>query len=102
MTANVNYHDPVMTADGRQLGVAQRIYRTVEDDPIETTSYNEHLKVISFETGENFFIPLEFINDRADGQVSLTLTYREVLNSAFDHMPRYIAYEVGTKQALPA
>ena len=67
MTVDVNFHDPVMTSDGKMLGVAQRIYRTSEDDPIETSIYNEHLKVVNMQTGEDFFIPLEFVGNRNTG-----------------------------------
>lgn len=101
MSVDINHHDSVITTDGKTLGVAQRIYRTIEDDPIETTMYNEHLKVVSMQTGENFYIPLEFVGGRSAGNVPLSLSYRQVLNNAFDHTPRYIAYSVGTKEALP-
>ena len=102
VTVDINFHDPIMTTDGKMLGVAQRIYRTTEDDPIETGIYNEHLKVVSMTTGEDFFIPLEFLGKRSADGVTVSLSYREVLNSRFDHEPRYIAYSVGTKVALPA
>lgn len=88
---NIQFHSPVMTKDGKQLGLAQRILRS-NNPEIEVSPYREHLKVFNFEMGDAFFVPLTFVSADAK-RVNLSLTFQEVLNGAFSNMPRYIAYE---------
>lgn len=88
---NIQFHTPVMTKDGQQLGLAQRILTSINPE-IEVSPYSQHLKVFNFDMGDAFFVPTAFVRG-AGTDVSLSLTYQEVLNGAFSNMPRYIAYD---------
>ncbi len=95
---DIQFHSPVITKDGEQVGLAQRILRSTNAE-IEVSPYSEHLKVFDFAMGDAFFIPLQFISAETQdgaaksGQVTLSLTYQQILNEGFSNMPRYIAYD---------
>ena len=101
MTVNVKYHDPVYTKDGDQLGLAMRFHRSTDTEGMETGKYTSHLKLFDFSTGDDYFIPTEFIGSRdSKGGVHLLLTTRAVNNMSLSREPRYVAYELDEKTEL--
>ena len=88
---DIAFHTPVMTKDGEQLGLAQRIYHSTNPE-IEVSRFHNHLMVFDFSTGDSLYVPLDFVS--AEGEtVQLSLEYQEILNRSYSNMPRYVAYD---------
>ncbi len=101
MNIEIKFHDPVTTSDGHKLGLAQRIYIKPEDTELDNEIYPSHLKVFDFEVGDDLYIPTAFIDSREENDgVKLSLTLEQVQEQTLSREPRYIAYDVATKQEL--
>lgn len=103
MQIDVKFHDEVVTADNDRLGVAQRLYHYSGEDFLETQGFRDFLKVFDFETGDDFYIPTDFLvgRDAAKRAVQLSLTSYDVQQRTFSRKPRAIAYAVAESIELP-
>lgn len=102
MSVTIRYHDKVETADGRSLGVAQRIYHYDGDDYLEMDGFRHYLKTFDFESGDDFYIPLEYVagRDDATGTVTLSIKFRVIQTKTFSRAPRAIAYRIAQAEDL--
>ena len=99
--SGISYHQPVMTSDGEQLGLAQRILRNFEAEGVSTQPFEAFLKVFNFESGDSYFVPLEYISAETNGDsVALNITMRQVNRMLLSNMPRTVAYGMVTSEAL--
>lgn len=91
--SDISFHQPVMTSDGKQLGSAQKILRNFEAEGVATQPYEAFLKVFNFETGDSYFVPLEYISaENENGNVALSITMKQVNKMLLTNMPRTVAY----------
>lgn len=100
MTVDVKFHEPIVTKDGHQLGVAQRVYTNEDDTGLETATVEQHLKVFDFETGDVYFVPTRYLGKRNEDGVPLSINHQTLLNRSYSRLPRYIAYEVAAVTEL--
>lgn len=93
MELAITFHEPVSSKDGQALGVAQRLYHSTDDqDKLETQPYERHLKLFDFNTGDDLYIPVEYLARAADGALIVDLTFRDVQDRTLSRQPRYVAY----------
>lgn len=88
---NIRFHAPVMTKDGVQLGLAQSMYRAEPEDGLEVKPYLSYLKVFDFNSGDDYYIPMEFVTESSE-DVSLSLSQKQILAKSMSAMPRSVAY----------
>lgn len=94
MTA-ITFHEPVVTADNKSLGVAQRIYRHADTAAdVATEPYEGYLKVVDLRIGDTYFIPLEYLEERtaASAPLRVRLRFGDVEELTLSRTPRFIAY----------
>lgn len=86
------------TKDGVQLGRATDLYSRppAEVDPL-VKLYAQYVRVFTFDMGADWYIPTDFIaeQDEESGDVTLSLTMKQVEKKTFGRMPQFVAYERG-------
>lgn len=99
----IHFHDTIMTADEQVVGKAQRLYHYDGEEFAEVQGFTHFLKVFNFETGDDFYIPTEFISDRnaASSTIKLSIPFREIQTRTLSRKPRSIAYDLATVEELP-
>lgn len=105
MEITMKRRDRVFTADGYQLGLARSLhYRPEHEVNVEEQLFPVYLKVENFELGDDFFVPLEYIEDRdpETGAINVDATMKEVLKYTWSRMPEFVALMQGRKELLPA
>ena len=105
MEITLKRRDRVVTADGYQLGLARNLHHRPEADVnVVEQLYPIYLKVENFELGDDFFVPLEYIEGRdADtGDINVDATMKQVLQYTWSRMPEFVALMRGRKEPLPS
>jgi len=97
---SIKFHTPVVTADGHPLGVAQKIYHA-DPDGIETSRFLNYLKVFDFNSGDAYYIPLEYVST-SDDIVALSINFKTIQSNSFSNTPRSIAYGSAKEEVLDA
>ncbi|MEW5985555.1 MAG: hypothetical protein AB1791_02880, partial [Chloroflexota bacterium] len=77
--------DEVWTADQKKLGVAHHLHHALGEVNPDLKLYASYLEVESFELGDDYFIPTDFIagRDPAGGRVNLDATLKKVLEETW-------------------
>ena len=90
----IKFHEPVFSADNIEIGSAQRIYHVNHEQyGVAIEPYTAYLKIFSFTSGDSYFIPIEFIDERdAPGLLTARLTMKEIERRMLSAMPRPVAY----------
>ncbi|MCB8984658.1 MAG: hypothetical protein H6659_12590 [Ardenticatenaceae bacterium] len=100
----IKRHTAVWTQDQDLLGDAMHIYHRLDNINPALKYYAAYLDVFSFELGEHYYIPLEFVEgmDGANGRLILTITRKKVEDNTWNRMPGFIANGKARKEDLPA
>ncbi len=100
----IKKHTAVWTHDNDLLGDALHIYHRLENVNPALKYYAAYLDVFSFELGEHYFIPLEFVEgfDAANGRLTLAVSRKKVEDHTWNRMPSFIANGKARKEDLPA
>lgn len=104
METTMKRRDRVVTADGFLLGLARNLHHRPESEVnVEEQLYPVYLMVENFELGDDFFVPLEYLEDRdpETGDVYVDATMKEVLQYTWSRMPEFVALMRGRKEPLP-
>ncbi|MCI0398656.1 MAG: hypothetical protein L0332_34205 [Chloroflexi bacterium] len=94
--------DQVYTKDNRHLGKAHRLYhRTTEIRP-KWEHYATYVHVESFELGDDFYVPTDFVagRDPQTGYIILTVTGKKVENKTWTRLPDFILRGEARKEEL--
>jgi hypothetical protein len=104
MALKITNLERVWTKDGHHLGEAHRLYHRTHDINPEWEFYKTYLQVVSFEKGESYYIPTEFIADYAqeDEEIYLTVTMKELMDRTWFRTPDFIALSDDEIEVLPA
>ena len=94
--------DEIWTRDGYLLGEAYNLcHRTQDIDPV-LQLYATYLYVVSFDIGDDYYVPLDFIAGREpDGRVTLAVTMKQVQNRTWTRIPDFVARGQARHEALP-
>ncbi|MDX1614340.1 MAG: hypothetical protein R3300_08525 [Candidatus Promineifilaceae bacterium] len=94
--------DEVWTADDKKLGLAQKLYhREGQSDP-KLKLYGSYLEVESFDYGDDYYVPTDFIEgrDAEAGRVYLSVKLQKVLENTWSRLPDFIARGNRQEEAL--
>ena len=97
--------DRVVTADGYQLGLARNLHHRPDAEVnVEDQLYPVYLEVENFELGDDFFVPLPYVDGRDpdSGAILINATMKEVLKFTWSRMPEFVALMRGRKEPLPS
>jgi hypothetical protein len=102
MELKINKLDEVWTADGKKLGLAQRLFHRLDDINPDLQLYASYLVVENYEYGEVFYIPTDFIVDSQEESERLTLlvTRDRILQRTWFRMPNFVANDQARKESL--
>jgi hypothetical protein len=103
MEFQIHRLDKVYTADDVHLGEAIAIYKRQDEVNPGLELYAAYLKIFSFEMGDDFYVPTDFIasRDAENGTVKLSIDMHKVKHETFERMPNFVAYEQGIVEELP-
>lgn len=94
--------EDIWTNDGRLVGQAHSLYHRLGDVDPELKLYATYLLVISFEIGEDYYIPTDFIEGRdpETGRVMLSVDMLRILEETWERMPDFVARGEAKVEAL--
>lgn len=81
--------DEVWTADSQKLGVAHHLYHNLGEVNPDLQLYASYLEVESFDFGDDYYLPTDFITGRdpATGRVHLDVTLKQVMEATWFRRP---------------
>ncbi|HEX6385635.1 MAG TPA: hypothetical protein VF177_13270 [Anaerolineae bacterium] len=94
--------DQVYTKDNVHLGKAHCLYhRTTEIRP-EWGYYATYVYMVSFQLGDDYYVPTDFIagRDPHNGHIILTVTEKKVANNTWTRLPDFVARGDASKEEL--
>jgi len=94
----INEFDQVWTSDGFKLGAARCWhYRREEEVNPEEQLYARYLEVESFELGDSFYVPADYIvgYDEAGDKLLLDASLKVVMNRTWTRTPDFVARKQG-------
>ena len=105
MDLQLTQSDMVYSKDGEKLGNPHCIRRRLdpsEADP-DLQLYEAYVHVVSFDMGEDFFIPSDFFAERnpTDRRVTLALPFKKIERGNWMRMPDFVARGQAEKELLP-
>ena len=100
----IKKHTAVWTEDDQHLGDAMYIFHRLEEVEPRLKYYAAYLELFSFELGERYYIPTDFIGgyDEENGRLLLDVSRKEVEELTWHRMPSFIAMGKARKEDLPA
>ena len=104
MYTRLQAFDEVWSADGQKLGVARSLHHRPEEQvDVDARLYPVYLEVESFEMGDDFFIPVHYLEarDSDNEQVIVGLKLKEIMNRTLSRMPDFVAKMEGRVEKLP-
>lgn len=103
MELTLKESDEIWTKDGEHLGQAHRLYHRSEGIDPDLQLYASYLYVVSFGSGDDYYVPTDFIDGREDDtdRVILTVPMQEVLDQTWSREPDFIARGKAVTEALP-
>lgn len=91
----------VWTSDEQKLGVARAWHhRPADEIEPQYQLYAKYLEVESFELGDSFFVPSEYVVVE-DGGVWVDATMKQVLNRTWSRLPDFVYRKTGRIERLP-
>lgn len=93
--------DEVWTEDGQKLGHPHRLYHRISSIDPALGYYASYLRVMSYDMGDDFYVPTDFIAGRADGQVRLSVSMKRVLQETWDRLPDFIPQGQASTEEIP-
>jgi len=99
----IKKYSEVWTNDGVLLGEAMHIYHRLENVNPALKFYAAYLETFSFELGEHYYIPLEFVGgyEEGNGRLTLTVSRKKVEDQTWNRMPTFVANGNARKEHLP-
>lgn len=93
---------PVLTADEYQLGQAHTVYHRQEKARPEKGLFGSYLKVVNLTIGDDYYVPLAYIDDEKgiDTAVPLTLTRDDIKTKQLTRLPQFVADNRFTEEKL--
>lgn len=103
MKIDLKQSDEIWTQDGHRLGHPHRIYHRMDEINPALELYPAYVHVLSFDLGDDFYIPTDFLNGRnADsGHVLLSVPMETVLKNSWDRLPDFVIQKVARPEELP-
>jgi hypothetical protein len=94
--------DEVWTADSKKLGLAQSLFHRTKDINPKLLLYASYLEVESYEFGEIYYVPTDYVEGREPdtGRVMLAVDLQTVLKRTWARLPDFIAHGEAEKQDL--
>lgn len=103
MTIQLKQSDEIWTQDGHLLGHPHRIYhRTKDINPI-LRLYADYVQVVSFEIGEDYYVPTDFIDGRYsdNGRITLAVPMKTVQKNTWNRLPDFVVHGEARRENLP-
>jgi hypothetical protein len=94
----------VWTKDGLYLGNAIRLHHRQHEVNPELKYYAAYLETFSFETGERYYMPTDFIKMSAveNGRLTLTITLAQVEHNTWNREPAFVASGQAWTEEVPS
>lgn len=104
MEESINKLEEIWTVDSKKLGLAQHIFHRQDGINPKLQLYATYLEVEDFKYGEVFYVPTEFVagRDPETENISLTVSFDEVMKRTWFRMPDFIAQGQSQKEKLPS
>lgn len=103
MSVDIKKSEEIWTSDHRKLGQAHRLFHRQKDVNPELKLYATYLYVVSFEMGDDFYIPIEYINGREEnGRLLLNVSMNKVQDLTWTRLPDFIAKGEAKAEDLPS
>lgn len=103
MEISVRERDEVWSSDGFKLGVARAIhYRPPKEVNPEEQLYATYLEVVSYELGDDLFVPAEFLGEReaSNSRLTLKVPLKVVMHRTWWRAPEFVAKALGREVPL--
>ncbi|MFW6068192.1 MAG: hypothetical protein ACOC9E_01275 [Chloroflexota bacterium] len=103
MEISVRDRDEVWSSDNFKLGVARAIhYRPPEEVNPEEQLYAAYLEVVSYELGDDLFVPAEFLGEReaSNSRLTLKVPLKVVMKRTWWRAPEFVAKGLGREVRL--
>lgn len=103
MEISVRDRDEVWSSDNFKLGVARAIhYRPSEEVNPEEQLYAAYLEVVSYELGDDLFVPAEFLGEReaSNSRLTVTVPLKVVMQRTWWRAPEFVAKGQGREVRL--
>lgn len=102
MEVDIKKLDEVWTADDKKLGLATAVYHRKEGVDPQLKFYASYLYVESFDYGDEYYVPTEFIasRDPQTGRVKLSVKLQKVLEYTWSRMPDFVAAGKARQESL--
>lgn len=102
MSIDVKRGEEVWTSDGNRLGTARRLHHRQEEIDPELELYATYLHVVSFDLGDDFYVPTDYIDGRDEnGRVLITESMQKVQDHTWTRLPDFIAQGEDEEEELP-
>lgn len=103
MDIPVRDRDEVWSSDNYKLGVARAVhYRPPEEVNPQEQLYTAYLEVVSYELGDDLFVPTEFLGERdaTSGRVTVTVPLKVIMHRTWWRAPEFVAKGFGREVRL--
>lgn len=103
-TSDIKKYMQVWTSDGEHIGDAISLYQRRDNINPQQKYYAAYLETFSFEIGEHYYIPTDFLETAKleNGRLTLSLNRDQVEKNIWHRMPMFIAQNQADKVELPA
>jgi hypothetical protein len=101
MALKLKEQSEVWSKDGHRLGQAKHIFHRTEGVDPQLELYSQYLYVFSFDLGDDYYIPLDFIEeDEKHGRFTLNLTMDEAMAKGWSRIPDFVVQGQSTREEL--
>lgn len=93
MEEMIQEKDEVWTSDDVKLGVVHALHHRPTEVRPDHQLYAIYLEVYNFEFGDDYYVPLDFIDSRDEehNRVTLAVPMKEVMNRTWSRAPEFVA-----------
>ncbi len=95
--------DEVWTQDDYRLGHPNRLFHRTDGIDPDLELYADYVHVMSFDLGDDFYIPTDFIDGRnpENGRITLTVPMETVLKNTWNRIPDFVVHKEAQAEELP-
>lgn len=103
MSIDIKRGEEVWTSDGDRLGTVRRLHHRQEEINPELELYATYLHVVSFDLGDDFYVPTDYIDGRdKNGRILLTESMQKIQDRTWTRLPDFVAQGKDKEEELPA
>jgi len=103
MENELKQSDEIWTKDDQKLGHARRLCHRTKDISPALKLYADYVYVVSFETGIDYYIPLDFLDglNPDNDHITLTVPMKKVQKDSWSRLPDFVVHREVEWEDLP-